>query len=90
MHVRLLRLQPSAKRTLRRQGGTRTVRAASVETARGRMRPKPETLATTLTCTECGRRPLPGERWSLRFAELGEVAVYCPDCDRREFSDDDD
>jgi len=54
------------------------------------MRPKPETLANTLTCTECGRRPLPGERWSLRFAELGEVAVYCPDCDRREFSDGDD
>jgi hypothetical protein len=32
------------------------------------------------------RRPLPGERWSLRFADLGEVAVYCPGCDEREFA----
>lgn len=29
----------------------------------------------------CGRRPLPGERWSLRSTDLGEVAVYCPECD---------
>jgi hypothetical protein len=42
---------------------------------------EPETVAE-LTCTECGRRPLPGERWSLRFADLGEVAIYCPDCDQ--------
>jgi hypothetical protein len=41
--------------------------------------PKPETLADELTCTECGRRPHPGERWSLRFTDLGEVAVYCPE-----------
>ena len=39
-----------------------------------------------VSCTECGRRPLPGERWSLRFADLGEVAVYCPECDDREFA----
>jgi hypothetical protein len=45
---------------------------------------RPETLADKLTCTECGRRPLPGEQWSLRFADLGEVAVYCPKCDERE------
>jgi len=32
-----------------------------------------------LSCIECGRRPLPGERWSLRFTDLGEVAVYCPE-----------
>jgi hypothetical protein len=37
--------------------------------------------------TECGRLPLPGERWSLRFADLGEVAVYCPGCDEREFGE---
>ena len=48
---------------------------------------KPDTLANALTCTECGRRLLPGERWALRFVDLAEVAVYCPECDRREFSD---
>ena len=47
----------------------------------------PGALADELTCGECGRRPLPGERWSLRFADLGEVAVYCPECDEREFGD---
>jgi hypothetical protein len=45
----------------------------------------PETLADELTRGECGRRPLPGERWSPRFTDLGEVAVYCPECDEREF-----
>jgi hypothetical protein len=44
----------------------------------------PESLAE-VTCTECGRRPLPGERWSLRFTDLREVAIYCPSCDNREF-----
>jgi hypothetical protein len=52
----------------------------------GALCPKPEALAE-MTCTECGRRPLSDERWSLRFADLGEVAVYCAECDRREFSD---
>jgi hypothetical protein len=47
---------------------------------------EPETLADP-TCAECGRRPLPDERWSLRFADLGEVVAYCPDCDEREFAD---
>lgn len=42
-----------------------------------------------VSCTECGRRPLHGERWSLPFADLGEVAVYGDGCDRREFSDGD-
>jgi hypothetical protein len=46
----------------------------------------PESLAD-VTCTEFGRRALPAERWSLRFADLGEVAAYCPDCDEREFGD---
>jgi hypothetical protein len=47
--------------------------------------PEPETLAGELTCTACRRRSFPGERWSLRFADLGEVAIYCPECDEREF-----
>jgi hypothetical protein len=34
------------------------------------------------SCIECSRRPDPGERWSLRFADLGEVAVYCPQVGR--------
>jgi len=38
-----------------------------------------------VSCIECGRRPLPGERWSLRFTDLGEVAVYCPEYDQRDF-----
>ena len=38
-----------------------------------------------VSCTECGRRRLDGERWRLWFADLGEVAVYCPECDEREF-----
>ena len=33
---------------------------------------EPETLANP-TGAECGSPPLPGERWSLRFADLGEV-----------------
>jgi hypothetical protein len=44
-----------------------------------------ETLAEGPACTDCGRHPLPDERWSLRFADLGEVVVYCPECDKREF-----
>jgi RNase P subunit RPR2 len=47
--------------------------------------PNPESVATDLTCAKCGRHPLPGQRWSLRFADLGEVVVYCPECDEREF-----
>jgi RNase P subunit RPR2 len=48
--------------------------------------PELETLADP-TCAECDRRPLPGERWSLRCADLGEVVVYCPECDEREFGE---
>jgi hypothetical protein len=50
--------------------------------------PDSETVATDLTCAESARRPLPGERWSLRFADLGQVAVFCIECDQREFRDD--
>jgi hypothetical protein len=38
-----------------------------------------------VSCTECGRRRLDGEPWTLRFADLREVAIYCPECDEREF-----
>ncbi len=47
----------------------------------------PETLAT-VRCVECGREAEPGEPWCLRFADLGEVAVYCPECAEREFGED--
>ena len=50
----------------------------------GTVVPESESLAE-VSCTECGRRPRSGERWSLRFADLGEVAVYCPECDELEF-----
>ena len=34
-----------------------------------------------------GPHPIPGERRSLRFADLGRVAVYCTECDEREFGE---
>lgn len=49
--------------------------------------PKPEALADEPTCTECGRRPLPASAGRFGFADLGEVAAYCPECDEREFGD---
>lgn len=45
---------------------------------------KIEALAA-VTCTECGRHPRPGELWRLLFADIGEVAIYCPECAEREF-----
>jgi hypothetical protein len=39
----------------------------------------------TVTCAECGRQPRPGELWRLYFADIGEVAIYCPECAEREF-----
>jgi hypothetical protein len=39
----------------------------------------------TVTCVECGRPRRPGELWRLYFADVGEVAVYCPECAGREF-----
>jgi hypothetical protein len=47
------------------------------------MRP-PEGLAKVF-CSECGRKPRPGELWRLYFAAIGEVAIYCPECAEREF-----
>jgi hypothetical protein len=29
-----------------------------------------------------------GELWRLSFADIGEVAIYCPECAAREFGRD--
>jgi len=39
-------------------------------------------------CVECGRPWQGGEDWHLHFADIAEVAVYCPECDTREFERD--
>jgi hypothetical protein len=36
--------------------------------------------ARFLACAECGRSPRPGEMWRILFSDIGEVAVYCPEC----------
>jgi hypothetical protein len=39
-----------------------------------------------LQCVECGRVSRGGERgWTARLTVDDEVAVYCPECDEREF-----
>jgi hypothetical protein len=39
-----------------------------------------------LKCVECGRVSREIERgWTARLTVDDEVAVYCPDCDEREF-----
>lgn len=49
----------------------------------------PETGSlATVTCVECGREPRAGEAWQLRFADIGEVAIYSPECAAREFPDE--
>ena len=40
-----------------------------------------------MTCTECGRHLEPGEVWHLHFVDLGEIAIYCPECAEREFGE---
>jgi hypothetical protein len=47
---------------------------------------KAETPALVV-CTECGRTPRPAEVWRLYFADIGKVAIYCPDCAEREFNE---
>jgi hypothetical protein len=37
-----------------------------------------------VVCAECGRRAKRGELWRLLFADIGEVAIYCPECAERE------
>jgi len=32
----------------------------------------------TVNCTECGLVPRAGELWRLYFADVGEIAIYCP------------
>ena len=49
--------------------------------------PEPETIARDLACTECGRKPHAGETWQVYFVDLGEVALYCPDCSERDFGE---
>jgi hypothetical protein len=46
-----------------------------------------ETLAA-VRCVECEREAEPGELWRLFFADVGEMAVYCPSCAEREFDAD--
>jgi predicted metal-binding protein len=46
-----------------------------------------ETLAV-VRCVECSRRQQSDEFWQLRFADIGEVAIYCPACAEREFGGD--
>ena len=50
--------------------------------------PEPGTIAVDLTCAECGHSPRAGETWRIMFVDLGEVAVYCPECGKREFGDE--
>jgi hypothetical protein len=50
-------------------------------------REAPETPAA-VRGVECAREAEPGELWRLFFADLGEVAAYCPDCAEREFASD--
>ncbi|HMI99256.1 MAG TPA: hypothetical protein VK488_05430 [Gaiellaceae bacterium] len=38
-----------------------------------------------VTCAECGREWRAGELWRLLWADLREVAVFCPCCAEREF-----
>jgi len=41
-----------------------------------------------LECVECGRVSRENERgWTARLTVDNEVAVYCPNCDEREFSE---
>jgi hypothetical protein len=44
----------------------------------------------SLECIECGR--VSGERergWTARLTVDEQAVVYCPECDKREFSDSD-
>jgi hypothetical protein len=45
-----------------------------------------EKVAHQLVCVECGRLSRENELgWTARLTVDDEVAVYCPECDRREF-----
>jgi NAD-dependent SIR2 family protein deacetylase len=45
-----------------------------------------ESLAA-VSCVECHRKYRLGELWRLLFADIGEIAVYCPECAEREFGE---
>ena len=47
---------------------------------------EPETIASP-TCAEYGRSPQRGEVWRVLFADISEVAIYCPECAEREFGE---
>jgi hypothetical protein len=49
--------------------------------------PSTDALAV-VSCVECGAEPVSGENWRLYFADLAEVAIYCPECAGREFPED--
>jgi hypothetical protein len=37
-------------------------------------------------CVECGRLQQRDDGWHLYYADLGEVAIYWPDCAEQEFT----
>jgi hypothetical protein len=50
------------------------------------MREPTPVYTNRLQCVECGRVSREDERgWTARLTIDNEVAVYCPDCDEREF-----
>ena len=44
-------------------------------------------MLAVVRCVECERLQQQDEFWHLRFADIGEVAIYCPVCAEWEFSD---
>jgi len=50
------------------------------------MRESTPVYTNRLQCVECGRVSREGERgWTARLTIDDEAAVYCPECDEREF-----
>jgi hypothetical protein len=49
---------------------------------------RPAVYTNRLECVECGRVSRENERgWTARLTVDDEVAVYCPECDEREFGE---
>jgi hypothetical protein len=52
------------------------------------MREATPVYTNRLQCVECGRVSRENERgWTARLTVDEEVAIYCPECDEREFGD---